>query len=78
MTKPNSSVAKLGRGVAVALAGLSFATPAGAAFHLFRIHEIYSSADGMVQFVELRESAGADFESFWAGQTLTSTQGRSP
>jgi hypothetical protein len=75
MTRPNPWVAKLGRGVAVGLAGLALAGPAGAAFHFFRIHEIYSSADGMVQFVELRESAGADFESFWAGQTLTSTQG---
>jgi hypothetical protein len=49
--------------------------PAAAAFHLFRINEVYSSADGTVQFVELKESTGSDFESFWMGNALTSTQG---
>ena len=49
--------------------------PAAAAFHLFRINEVYSSADGTVQFVELKEATGSDFESFWMGQALTSTQG---
>ncbi|HEY3179859.1 MAG TPA: hypothetical protein VGL25_13365 [Casimicrobiaceae bacterium] len=48
---------------------------ASAAFHLFRIDELYSNADGTVQFIELKESTGSDFESFWQGQTLTSTQG---
>jgi hypothetical protein len=49
--------------------------PAAAAFHLFRINEVYSSADGTVQFVELKEATGSDFESFWMGNALTSTQG---
>ena len=49
--------------------------PAAAAFHLFRINEVYSSADGTVQFVELKESTGSDLESFWGGNALTSTQG---
>jgi serralysin len=53
----------------------SLSAPAGAAFHLFRINEIYSSADGTVQFIELKESTGSNFESFWQGQTLTSMQG---
>ena len=48
---------------------------ADAAFHLFRIQELYSSADGTVQFVELKESSGSDFESFWLGNALTSMQG---
>jgi len=48
---------------------------ADAAFHLFRIQELYSSADGTVQFVELKESSGSDFENFWQGHALTSTQG---
>jgi hypothetical protein len=59
----------------VGLVALAVVGPTNAAFHLFRIQEIYSSADGTIQFVELRESAGADFESFWAGQSITSTQG---
>jgi hypothetical protein len=46
---------------------------ANAAFHLFRIDQIYSNADGSVQFVVLREAGGANGESFWAGLTLTST-----
>ncbi len=49
--------------------------PAAAAFHLFRINEVYSSADGTVQFVELKEATGSNFESFWMGNALTSTQG---
>jgi hypothetical protein len=46
---------------------------ANAAFHLFRIDQIYSNADGSVQFVVLREAGGANGESFWQGVTLTST-----
>jgi hypothetical protein len=48
---------------------------AQAAFHLFRINEIYSSPDGTIQFVEIKESTGSDFESFWQGQRLRSSQG---
>jgi hypothetical protein len=58
-----------------AVAALFSAGAADASFHLFRISEIYSSADGTVQFVEITESTGSDFESFWAGQTLRSSQG---
>jgi hypothetical protein len=43
-----------------------------AAFHMFRIEQIYSNADATVQFIVLREGSGANGESFWAGQTLTS------
>jgi serralysin len=43
-------------------------------FHLYDIDEIYSSADGTVQFIEL--SVGNSFgESFWQGQKITVTQG---
>jgi len=41
------------------------AMPAQAAFHLFRIDQVYSNADGTVQYVVLRESTGSNFESFW-------------
>ena len=40
-------------------AGFAFAlsiTPVQAAFHLFRIAEVYSNADGSVQYVVIRES----------------------
>ncbi len=51
-----------------------FATVALAAFHLFTIDQIYSNADGSVQFVVMTCSAGCiNGESFWAGQSFSST-----
>ena len=50
------------------------ATCASANFHLFRIEQIFSNADGTVQFVVLRESFGSNGEHLWSGQMLT-TQG---
>ncbi len=44
---------------------------AQAAFHLFRIQQIYSNADGTVQFVVL--STGYDGEDQWTGQHISST-----
>jgi hypothetical protein len=46
------------------------AWPAQAAFHLFRIEQVFSNADGSVQYVVLREATGSNGESFWAGQML--------
>jgi len=51
------------------------AAPSLASFHTWRIAELYSSADGTVQFIELHESFGADSQDHFAGQALTSTQG---
>ncbi len=57
--------------VAVALAlGASIAQ---ATFHTFVIDQIYTNADGSVQFVVLRESSASDGEHFWSGKTLRST-----
>jgi Ca2+-binding RTX toxin-like protein len=44
------------------------------AFHLYDISEIYSNADGSVQYIEM---AVGNFsgESFWQGHTITVTQG---
>ncbi len=44
-----------------------------AAFHLFRIEQLYSNADGTVQFIVIHEAFNFNGENFWAGQTLTST-----
>jgi len=49
------------------------AVPAGAAFHLWTMTEIYSNADGSVQFLEL--SSPSDGEGFVSGHRLTSTAG---
>src|SRR5690242_20531561 len=51
------------------------AAPAYASFHTFQIAELYSSPDGSVQFVELHEAFGANFEQFLSGHILASTQG---
>jgi hypothetical protein len=47
--------------------------PAQAAFHLFRIDQVYSNADGTVQYVVMREVTGSDGEGFWQGNLLTTT-----
>ena len=59
------------------LATLAFAlltAPAAfATFHLYRIQQIYSNADGTIQFAVLKESFGADGENLWKGHTLVSS-----
>ncbi len=42
-------------------------------FHTFVISEVYSSADGAVQFVELKENLGFNGQNLFAGHTLTAT-----
>src|SRR4029079_19059014 len=49
------------------------ATAASASFHGFVIDQVYSSADGSVQFVVLRETLGANAENAWSGHVFTST-----
>lgn len=49
------------------------ALPARAAYHLFRIDQVYSNSDGSVQFVVMRESTGTNNENRWVGVTLTTT-----
>ena len=46
---------------------------ATASFHTFQITEIYSNADGTIQYVVLREQTGLNGEDLWAGQRLTVT-----
>jgi hypothetical protein len=50
------------------------ATAARAEFHTWQIEQMYSNADGSVQFVVLHESQGMDGENFLQGQALTSTR----
>jgi hypothetical protein len=58
---------------------LAFATallaalPAAATFHLWQMRELYSSADGKVQFLELSALSGG--QEFVAQHTITATQG---
>jgi len=43
-------------------------------FHLYRINELYSNADGSIQYMEM-VVGDADGEGFWQGQPLTVSQG---
>jgi hypothetical protein len=54
---------------------------AGTAFgnyHLFQIEELFSNADGTVQFVVMHEFTGTDGENLWSGNKLTSTHAGVP
>ncbi len=52
---------------------VAYASLAGANYHTYRIDEIYSNADGTVQYVVLHESMGFDGENELKGHPLTST-----
>src|SRR4051812_8629735 len=54
----------------LALALVAFASWAQAAFHLFRIEQIYTSADGTIQFVVLKECCNSNGENQWDSQAL--------
>jgi hypothetical protein len=59
------------------MAGLLWlaATAAMATYHAFQIDEVYSNADGTVQYVVLHEAFGMDGQNLLMGHTLTSTHG---
>jgi len=48
---------------------------ASASFHLFVIDQVYSNADGTVQFVVLHESTGSNGENFLMGHSITASHG---
>jgi hypothetical protein len=51
---------------------------AQASFHTYIINEIYSNADGTIQFIELKENSGAGGQNFLQGHTLVNTSGGVP
>ena len=60
----------------LAAALLVLAAPlASATFHTFQIEEIYSNAEGSVQYLVLHEAAGFGGQNFLGGHMLTSTHG---
>ena len=60
---------------ALAAAAAETALPALASYHTFQIQEIFSNADGTIQYVVLHESLGADGENRLGGHTLTALDG---
>jgi hypothetical protein len=59
--------------LALAVALFAVASLAHGGFHFFRIHQIFSNADGSVQFVVLRECCGRNGEHRFDGQMLVAT-----
>ncbi len=57
----------------LAACAFAFTAPAHAAFHTWTIDQVYSNADGTVQYVVLRESSGFNNEQFLAGHSFTIT-----
>jgi hypothetical protein len=74
-TRPRRRIVRRAATLAAALliASLIFPGIADATFHTFQITELFSNADGSVQFVRLHEQAGFNGQNFLAGITLTST-----
>jgi hypothetical protein len=68
MRIPNRIVACIGL-----VAAMLVATTVNATFHLWRMTEVFSNADGTIQFLEM--AALASGEQFVSGHTLTSTRG---
>ncbi len=64
----------LARLLLVVTIGLAAAT-SHATFHTFRIEQLYSNADGSVQFIVLRESSGLNGQGDFAGLSLTASKG---
>lgn len=59
----------------IAMVLLAAAPGAHAAFHMFRIEQLYSNADGTVQFIVLHECCGFNGENLWVGHKLKVTHG---
>jgi len=57
--------------ISVFVATVCSSVSAQAASHLWRINEIFSNADGTIQFIELRESLGSCCENALGGKTMT-------
>ncbi|HET7032883.1 MAG TPA: hypothetical protein VFJ48_07135, partial [Casimicrobiaceae bacterium] len=67
------------RWLASSLFALMLAAPAAfAAFHLFQVEQLFSNADGTVQFVVLHEFTGSNGENLWGGNALVSMHAGSP
>lgn len=62
-------------GTLCALLAAAATTSADASFHTFQVNELYSNADGTVQYIELREAFSANDQEFFSGHTLSVTRG---
>jgi hypothetical protein len=53
------------------------ASAARAEYHTFQIEELFSNADGTIQYVVLHEAFGMNGENLWVGHALASGNGTS-
>ena len=60
-------------GTCLAAVATLFAGTALATYHLFAVEQIYSNADGSVQFIVLHETDGLNGENLLKGKTLKVT-----
>lgn len=58
-----------------ALLSATSSRPAHATFHTYQINELYSNADGSVQFIELHEAFGASGQNLLGVHTISVTRG---
>jgi hypothetical protein len=73
MAPPEEAIlAQLLRGLLVGSMAVA-ANCAWASFHTFVIEQVYSNADGTVQFIVLHETQGTNGENLWSGHAFTST-----
>ena len=63
---------KLLRGITIGAFVLSYATSAMGGAHTWDVNEVFSNADGTVQFIELFEANGTPGETGLPGQTVSS------
>ncbi len=62
-------------GLSAAIAAALFSLPVHATYHTYQIDELYSNADGTVQYVVLREALGMNGQNLLGGHTLAAASG---
>jgi hypothetical protein len=66
----NKTLAK----IAICALGIAFAGNAAATFHLYKINELFSNADGSIQFIELAEGPDLDGQNLLGGNSISVSQ----
>lgn len=70
---PMKTIFQTRKSIAVILLALGAALSAYGSFHTWKVNEIYSNADGSVQFIELKESSAANNQHQLPGHSIVCT-----
>src|ERR1035437_6881836 len=57
--------------IAICVVGIAFAGNVAATFHLYKINELFSNADGSIQFIELAEGPALDGQNLFDGISIS-------